>query len=321
MKSTEYTTGHEEEVVDMNQTSEKNKESSKSSDEVRVVGARVHNLRNIHVQFKRDQLVVITGLSGSGKSSLAFQTLYAEGQRRYMESFSAYARQFIGAMERPDVDVIEGLSPVISIEQKTVGRNPRSTVGTVTEVYDFLRLLYARVGDAVSYKTGNLMQRLSEEEIRRIICLDYSDRNVVLLAPLVRSRKGHYKELFEQLKRQGFMRVRVDGDFRELKAGMQLDRYKSHDIELQIDKLKVAPGGSNRLTESLALALKQGKGVVLLWDDEKCTGRYFSKFLMDPESGVAYDEPQPNTFSFNSPQGACQICDGLGSLAVVDPNS
>jgi len=319
MTSSKHTSGHREEEVHSEQSGNNTNDPFIASDEVRVVGAREHNLRDINVQFNRDQLVVITGLSGSGKSSLAFQTLYAEGQRRYMESFSAYARQFIGAMERPDVDVIEGLSPVISIEQKTVGRNPRSTVGTVTEVYDFLRLLYARVGDAVSHKTGNLMQRLTEEEIRRIICMDYADRNVVLLAPLVRSRKGHYKELFEQLKRQGFMRVRVDGAFRELKAGMQLDRYKTHEIELQIDKLKVASEGSNRLTESLALALKQGKGVVLLWDEEQGVGRYFSRFLMDPESGVAYDEPQPNTFSFNSPQGACPTCDGLGSLAVVDP--
>jgi len=304
--------------VYMSHTTTMDTDAGLARDEVRVVGAREHNLRDINVQFQRDRLVVITGLSGSGKSSLAFQTIYAEGQRRYMESFSAYARQFIGAMERPDVDVIEGLSPVISIEQKTVGRNPRSTVGTVTEVYDFLRLLYARVGDAVSYKTGKVMQRLTEEEIRRIIYADYADRNIVLLAPLIRSRKGHYKELFEQLKRQGFMRVRVDGEFRELKSGMQLDRYKSHEIELQIDKLKVVEGGSKRLTESLTLALKQGKGVVLLWDEEHATARYFSRFLMDPESGVAYDEPQPNTFSFNSPQGACQACDGLGSLAVVD---
>ena len=307
------------ESVDIVQTSPPSADRSAISDEVRVIGAREHNLRDINVQFKRDRLVVITGLSGSGKSSLAFQTLYAEGQRRYMESFSAYARQFIGAMERPDVDVIEGLSPVISIEQKTVGRNPRSTVGTVTEVYDFLRLLYARVGDAVSYKTGKVMQRLTEEEIRKIICTDYAERNIVLLAPLIRSRKGHYKELFEQLKKQGFMRVRVDGEFRELKSGMQLDRYKSHDIELQIDKLKVVAEGNNRLTESLSLALRQGKGVVLLWDEEQSAARYFSRFLMDPESGVAYDEPQPNTFSFNSPQGACQICEGLGSIAVVDP--
>ena len=288
-------------------------------DEVRVVGAREHNLRDIQVRFRRDQLVVITGLSGSGKSSLAFQTLYAEGQRRYMESFSAYARQFIGAMERPDVDVIEGLSPVISIEQKTVGRNPRSTVGTVTEVYDFFRLLYARVGEAVSYHTGKVMQRLTEEEIRRVIANDYEGKSIVLLAPLIRSRKGHYKELFEQLKRLGFMRVRVDGEFLELKAGMQVNRYKTHEIELQVDKLKVSEGGGKRLSESLTLALRQGKGVVLVWEEERSAGRYFSRFLMDPESGVAYDEPQPNTFSFNSPQGACPHCDGLGSIAVIDP--
>jgi excinuclease ABC subunit A len=289
-----------------------------------VTGARVHNLKNIDVSIPRDKLVVITGLSGSGKSSLAFDTIYAEGQRRYIESFSAYARQFLGNMERPDVDKITGLSPVISIEQKTVNKNPRSTVGTITEIYDFLRLLFARASDAYSYVTGEKMVRYSDEQIITLILEKFADKRVMLLAPVVRGRKGHYRELFEQLKKWGFLRVRVDGEILELTRQVQLDRYKVHDIEIVIDRFTVNDDISKRLNESLQLAMKHGKGVVMVQEmDEFANGtnlKYFSRHLMCPTSGLSYDEPQPNLFSFNSPYGACHKCNGLGEVSEVDIN-
>lgn len=281
------------------------------SDNIDVYGARVHNLKNIDVHIPKNKLVVITGLSGSGKSSLAFDTIYAEGQRRYMESFSAYARQFMGDLERPDVDKITGLSPVISIEQKTTNRNPRSTVGTVTEVYDFLRLLFARIGIAYSYETGKVMQRFSEEEIVAHIRTHLKDKKIVLLAPIVRGRKGHYRELFEQLRKQGYVRVRVNGEVQELKEKMQLDRYKIHDIELVIDRLAVNDD-ITRLSQSLQSALKLGKGLLFVQDYETEQIYQYSKHLMDADSGLSYEDPSPNTFSFNSPYGACTACKGLG---------
>jgi len=293
-----------------------------------VLGARVHNLKNIDVTIPRNKLVVITGLSGSGKSSLAFDTIYAEGQRRYLESFSAYARQFLGNMERPDVDKITGLSPVISIEQKTTNLNPRSTVGTTTEIYDFMRLLFARASDAFSYVTGEKMVKLSDEQIIELIFGKFENKKAVVLAPLVKGRKGHYRELFEQLMQQGYLRVRTDGRIVELKKGLQLDRYKTHDVELVVDRLQLpAVSGDagdalrQRLSESVTLAMKLGKGTVLILDPDKEKEYYFSRHLMCPTSGISYDEPAPNSFSFNSPYGACPHCNGLGTISEVDLKS
>ncbi len=292
-----------------------------------VVGARVHNLKNIDVKIPRNQLVVITGLSGSGKSSLAFDTIYAEGQRRYIESFSAYARQFLGNMERPDVDKITGLSPVISIEQKTVNKNPRSTVGTITEIYDFLRLLYARASDAYSYVTGEKMVRYSDDQIIDLILEKFYNKKVLILAPVVKGRKGHYRDLFEQIKKWGFLRARVDGEVVELTKRIQLDRYKVHDIEIVIDRLEVNADSRPRISESLQLAMKQGKGIIMVqpfekgsFEDEYGKVEYYSRHLMCPTSGVSYDEPQPNLFSFNSPYGACPKCNGLGVVSEIDIN-
>lgn len=288
------------------------------SDKLSVYGARVHNLKNIDAHIPKNKLVVITGLSGSGKSSLAFDTIYAEGQRRYMESFSAYARQFMGDLERPDVDKITGLSPVISIEQKTTNRNPRSTVGTVTEVYDFMRLLFARIGIAYSYESGREMQRYSEEEIAQHIREQLSDKKIVLLAPLIRGRKGHYRELFEQLRKQGYVKVRVDGKIEELREKMQVDRYKIHDIELVVDRLEVNAEGATRLSQSLQKALDLGKGLLFVQDHESGKISQYSKHLMDAESGVSYEDPSPNSFSFNSPYGACPACKGLGVVHRIN---
>lgn len=285
---------------------------------LQVFGSRVHNLRNVDVVLPRNQLVVITGLSGSGKSSLAFDTIYAEGQRRYMETFSNYARQFIGNIERPDVDKITGLSPVISIEQKSTNRNPRSTVGTVTEIYDFLRLLYARVADAYSVATGKPMIKYTEQQIIDLIFKHFTDHHLVLLSPKVKGRKGHYRELFEQMRKQGFVRARVDGAIRELTVGMQLDRYKVHDIELVVDRIRISTDSSQRLTSSLQTALHHGKGSMMVLDDDSGSVRHFSRNLMCPDSGVSYDEPEPNTFSFNSPYGACPRCSGLGKVMEAD---
>ncbi len=283
-----------------------------------VYGARVHNLKNLNITIPRNKLVVITGLSGSGKSSLAFDTIYAEGQRRYMETFSAYARQFIGNLERPDVDKITGLSPVISIEQKTTGTNPRSTVGTITEIYDFLRLLYARVADAYSYTSGEKMVRFSEKRIIELIIEQFDSQKITLLSPIVKGRKGHYRELFDQLRKQGFSRVRVDGEVLDLSDVVQLDRYKIHDIELVIDRIKVAESVLARITQSVQIALKQGRGIMMVLHEESEQLRHFSRNLMCPVTGIAYDEPEPNTFSFNSPYGACPKCNGLGKISEID---
>lgn len=284
---------------------------------IEVYGAREHNLKNIHVSIPRNALVVITGISGSGKSSLAFDTIYAEGQRRYMESFSAYARSFIGEMRRPDVDKIEGLSPVISIEQKTTSRNPRSTVGTVTEIYDFLRLLYARAADAYSYVTGEKMVKQSEDQIIALLLEKYQGKKLNILAPVVKGRKGHYREDFVQWRKMGFTKARVDGELTDITPKMQLDRYKTHDIELLIDRLIPAPDERQRLATAVNLAMKHGKGV-LMTIDENGTVQHYSKFLMCPTSGISYDEPAPNTFSFNSPYGACPTCNGLGKIEKLD---
>ncbi len=283
-----------------------------------VDGARVHNLKNIHVQIPRYALVVITGLSGSGKSSLAFDTIYAEGQRRYMETFSAYARQFIGNMERPDVDKITGLSPVISIEQKTVNKNPRSTVGTITEIYDFLRLLFARASDAYSYETGEIMQKFSEKQIAERIKSQYQNTDISILAPVVKARKGHYRELFEQIRKQGFVKVRVDGEIKEITLRMQLERYKIHDIEIVIDQIQVNDSAIVRLNSSLQTAIKHGKGMLQILNHETKQLRNFSRFLMCPTTGISYPEPEPNLFSFNSPYGACPKCNGLGKVTDID---
>ena len=285
--------------------------------EVEVYGARVHNLKNIDVSFPRNKLVVITGLSGSGKSSLAFDTIYAEGQRRYMETFSAYSRQFLGGMERPDVDKISGLSPVIAIEQKTTSKNPRSTVGTITEIYDFMRLLFARIGDAYSYVTGEKMQRMSEDQMLRSILEQFDGKAVNILAPVVKGRKGHYRELFEQIRKQGYLKVRVDGEILDLKPKMQVDRYKIHDIEMVVDRLIISEKDQKRLHSSIQTALKAAKGIIKISDQDN-NEFFFSRFLMDPVSGISYDEPQPNTFSFNSPYGACERCGGLGYIFEVD---
>jgi excinuclease ABC subunit A len=287
---------------------------------VEVLGAREHNLKNINVTFPRNKLVVITGISGSGKSSLAFDTIYAEGQRRYMESFSAYARSFIGNLERPDVDKINGLSPVISIEQKTTSRNPRSTVGTVTEIYDFMRLLYARAGEAYSYETGNKMIRQSEDQIIDHIMSYFNGQKLIILAPLVKGRKGHYRELFQQTRKSGYTKVRIDGKIEDIVPKMQVDRYKTHDIEVVIDRVVVDDKDRYRIAQSIGTAMKSGKGIIML-QDEGGGIHHFSKFLMDPESGISYDEPAPNTFSFNSPYGACPKCNGLGVIEELTEDS
>lgn len=283
-----------------------------------IFGARVHNLQNIDLSIPRNKLVVITGLSGSGKSSLAFDTIYAEGQRRYMETFSAYARQFIGNLERPDVDEINGLSPVISIEQKSTSRNPRSTVGTITEIYDFLRLLYARASDAISPVTGQPLVKYTEQQVIDLIHSTYANKEILILAPLVKGRKGHYRELFEQYRRQGFLRARIDGELREISFGLQLDRYKTHDIELVIDKISLQGSSAKRLPESIKTAMRFGKGSIMLIDLQENRERYFSKKLMDPATGTSFDEPEPNSFSFNSPYGACPHCNGLGTITEID---
>ena len=287
------------------------------AEQISVYGARVHNLKNVDVQIPRHSLTVITGLSGSGKSYLAFDTLYAEGQRRYIETFSAYARNFLGNLERPDVDEIQGLSPVISIEQKTTNKNPRSTVGTTTEIYDFLRLLYARAGEAYSYLSGEKMVKYSEEQILDLILNDYAGRKIYLLAPLVRGRKGHYKELFEQVRKKGYLYVRIDGEVREALPGMKLDRYRTHDVEVVIDKLKVQDKDDSRLKSSVATAMRQGDGLLMVLDLETAQVRHYSRRLMCPVTGLSYREPAPNNFSFNSPQGACPKCKGLGEVSTM----
>ncbi|HKJ07004.1 MAG TPA: excinuclease ABC subunit UvrA, partial [Flavobacteriaceae bacterium] len=291
---------------------------AKHDEYIEVFGARVHNLKNIDVKIPREKLVVITGLSGSGKSSLAFDTIYAEGQRRYIETFSAYARQFLGGLERPDVDKIEGLSPVISIEQKTTSKSPRSTVGTITEIYDFLRLLYARAADAYSYNTGKKMVSYSNEQIKKLILKEFDGKKINILAPVIKSRKGHYRELFEQIAKQGFLRVRVDGEIRELEKGMRLDRYKTHDIEIVIDRLQINSSSEKRLNETIITALYSGDNVLMVIDTETNTPRYFSSDLMCPDTGISYPKPEPNTFSFNSPKGACPTCNGLGKIHQVN---
>ena len=291
-----------------------------NDNKINIWGARVHNLKNIDVEIPRDSLTVITGLSGSGKSSLAFDTIFAEGQRRYIETFSAYARNFLGGMERPDVDKITGLSPVISIEQKTTNKNPRSTVGTTTEVYDFLRLLFARAGKAYSYETGEPMVKYTEEKVIEMITHDYAGRRILILAPLVRSRKGHYRELFEGLRRKGYLHVRVDGELHEITQGMKVDRYKNHDIEAVIDRMAVKDTVDERLKKSVQMAMKQGEGRVMIMDHETGNVKHFSKQLMCPTTGISYSEPAPNTFSFNSPQGACPRCKGLGYINEIDLN-
>ena len=285
-----------------------------------VFGARVHNLKNIDLVIPRHKLVVFTGLSGSGKSSLAFDTIYAEGQRRYMETFSAYARQFIGNLERPDVDKINGLSPVISIEQKSTNRNPRSTVGTITEIYDFMRLLFARAADAHSYVTGEQMVRYSEQQIVDLIISNYTGKDILILAPVVKGRKGHYRELFEQIRKQGFLNVRIDGEVKEISHGLQLDRYKIHDIEILIDQITIKPESKSRLSGSVTLAMHHGKDVLMIHDQASSTIRHFSRLLMCPTSGISYSEPEPNSFSFNSPYGACPNCNGLGTVSEIDLN-
>jgi excinuclease ABC subunit A len=288
------------------------------SEEIIVLGARVHNLQNIDVTIPRNKLVVITGLSGSGKSSLAFDTIYAEGQRRYMETLSAYARQFLGGMERPDVDKITGLSPVISIEQKTTNKNPRSTVGTITDIYDFLRLLYARAGEAYSYASGEKMVKYTDDQILDLVKDRFARKKVYFLAPVVKGRKGHYKELFEQLRRKGFLHVRINNEIRELSPGMKLDRYKTHFIELVIDKFRVGDTTDKRLHDSILISLDQGDGVMMVLDPDNNEPRYFSRHLMCPVTGLSYNEPAPHTFSFNSPQGACPHCNGLGEISSID---
>ena len=288
------------------------------SEQIEVYGAKAHNLRNLDVKIPRNALVVITGLSGSGKSSLAFNTIYAEGQRRYMETFSSYARQFLGTMERPEVDKIEGLSPVISIEQKTTSRNPRSTVGTVTELSDFLRLLYARASTAFSYKTGEQMISYSDSQIIELIGERFVGKRIAVLAPVVRARKGHYRELFEQIVRMGFVRARVDGVIVEVSSGFRLDRYKTHDIEIVVDRIRVAATAENRIAQSVETAMAHGKGTIAVIDLDSQELAYFSRQLMCPTTGIAYQEPEPNTFSFNSPKGACVKCDGLGTVKEVN---
>ena len=293
-------------------------EELESEDKIVVHGARVHNLKNIDVEIPRNKLTVITGLSGSGKSSLAFDTIYAEGQRRYIETFSAYARSFLGNMERPDVDKITGLSPVISIEQKVTTRNPRSTVGTVTEIYDFLRLLFARAGEAYSYNTGEKMVKYSEEKIIQLIKSDFSGKRINILAPVVKGRKGHYRELFEQIMRKGFLTARIDGELTELRHNHRVDRYKNHFIEILIDKLVVDEAGTKRLKDSVQTAMKHGHGVLMILDHDTNEAKYYSRLLMCPTTGISYAEPAPHNFSFNSPQGACHTCNGLGRITEID---
>ena len=291
-----------------------------AEENIEVLGARVHNLKNIDVSIPREKLVVITGLSGSGKSSLAFDTIYAEGQRRYIETFSSYARQFLGGLERPDVDKIDGLSPVIAIEQKTTSKNPRSTVGTITEIYDFLRLLYARTADAYSYNTGEKMVSYNDEQIRDLIIEDFKGKRISILAPVVRSRKGHYRELFEQITKQGFLKVRVDGEIRDLVKGMKLDRYKVHEIEIVVDRLQIDENAESqkRLSESIKTAMYHGEDVLMVLEQDEGTVRYFSRNLMCPTSGISYPNPEPNNFSFTSPKGACDTCNGIGTLHKVN---
>jgi excinuclease ABC subunit A len=289
-------------------------------DIIEIIGAREHNLKNINVSFPRNKLVVITGISGSGKSSLAFDTIYSEGQRRYMESFSAYARSFMGNLERPDVDKINGLSPVISIEQKTTSRNPRSTVGTVTEIYDFMRLLFARAGEAFSYLSGGKMVRQSEDQILDTLLQNFAGKKLILLAPIVKGRKGHYRELFQQIRKSGYTKVRVDGEVQEISAKMQVDRYKIHDIEIVLDRIVVDNKDRARIGQSINKSLKEGKGIMMVME-ENGKVHHFSKFLMDPKTGLSYDEPAPNTFSFNSPYGACPTCNGLGQIEEITEGS
>jgi excinuclease ABC subunit A len=295
-----------------------NKKKADNFDFLEVTGARVHNLKNIDVKIPRNSLVVITGLSGSGKSSLAFDTIYAEGQRRYVETFSSYARQFLGNLERPDVDQISGLSPVISIEQKTTSKNPRSTVGTITEIYDFFRLLFARAGEAVSYVTGEKMVKFSDDQIIQLILEKFDGKKISFLAPVVKSRKGHYRELFDQIIKQGYIRVRVDGEIKELKAKMQVDRYKTHNIEVVVDRIEVSESLRQRITESLRSAMKLSKGSMMILNHENDEVSYFSRALVCPTSGISYDDPAPNIFSFNSPAGSCSKCNGIGNVSEID---
>ena len=294
------------------------------NDKIEVLGARVHNLKNVDVTMPRNALIVFTGLSGSGKSSLAFDTIFAEGQRRYIETFSAYARNFLGGMERPDVDKITGLSPVISIEQKTTNKNPRSTVGTTTEIYDYLRLLYARAGTAYSYMSGEAMVKYTEERVVEMILHDYANKGIYVLAPLVRNRKGHYRELFEQMRRKGYLYIRVDGEIFEITRGMKVDRYKNHNIEVVIDRLKLGAANDEtfkeRLAKTVSVAMKQGDSLIMIIDKDSGSAKYFSKRLMDPVTGIAYKDPAPNIFSFNSPEGACPHCKGLGKISEIDLN-
>ena len=290
----------------------------REDEKINVYGARVHNLKNIDVEIPRNSLTVITGLSGSGKSSLAFDTIFAEGQRRYIETFSAYARNFLGGMERPDVDKITGLSPVISIEQKTTNKNPRSTVGTTTEVYDYMRLLFARAGKAYSYATGEEMVKYTEEKVLDMILHDYAGHRIFILAPLVRSRKGHYRELFEAMRRKGYLNIRIDGVMQEIVRGMKVDRYKNHDIEVVIDKLEVSAASTERLKKSVSIAMKQGEGLIMIFDKDTGAIKHFSRRLMCPTTGISYSDPAPNNFSFNSPQGACPHCKGLGTINEID---
>ncbi len=300
------------------QNTEPKPEQIESEDKIIVQGARVHNLKNIDVEIPRNKLTVITGLSGSGKSSLAFDTIYAEGQRRYIETFSAYARSFLGNMERPDVDKITGLSPVISIEQKVTTRNPRSTVGTVTEIYDFLRLLYARAGEAFSFNTGEKMVKYSEEKIIKLIKSDFAGKRIHILAPVVKGRKGHYRELFDQIRRKGFLTARIDGELTELMHNHRVDRYKNHFIEILIDKIVVDEAGTKRLKESIQTAMKHGHGILMILDHDTNEAKYYSRLLMCPTTGISYNEPAPHNFSFNSPQGACPKCNGLGRITEID---
>ncbi|MBT6439992.1 MAG: excinuclease ABC subunit UvrA, partial [Flavobacteriales bacterium] len=285
-----------------------------------IIGAREHNLKSLNLKIPRNQLVVITGLSGSGKSSLAFDTIYAEGQRRYIESFGSYARQFLGSLERPEVDKITGLSPVISIEQKTVNKNPRSTVGTITEIYDFLRLLFARIGEAYSYKTGEKMVQYSDKQIIEHMLTKFKNKKVLLLSPVIKGRKGHYRELFEQIRKQGFTKVKIDGEIVDITPNMRIDRYKVHDIEIVIDRLKVSDEIKKRIDDSLQTCMKHGKGSIIVQDFESDKSLFFSRSLMCPTTGISYDKPAPNSFSFNSPYGACPACNGLGTIAEISLN-
>lgn len=301
-------------------SAQKNNSKVTDLETIEIIGAREHNLKNISLTFPRNKLIVITGISGSGKSSLAFDTIYAEGQRRYMESFSAYARSFIGNLERPDVDKINGLSPVISIEQKTTSRNPRSTVGTVTEIYDFMRLLYARAGEAFSYLSGDKMIRQSEDQILDSLISSFKGKKLSLLAPVVKGRKGHYRELYVQIRKSGYSKVRIDGEIQDIKPKMQVDRFKIHDIEIVIDRIIVDDKDRHRIAQSVNTALKEGKGVLIAIDEDGTTHHY-SKYLMDPKTGLSYDEPAPNNFSFNSPYGACAVCNGLGQIEEITEES